>query len=83
MFAGDLLTFALAFLTPLLFIHIPEEARPRRREETLLASARAGLVWLRRDTAKVQMERLKISPGAAKPEDSYMCSIHEKNLSNV
>lgn len=45
--AVDLATFALAFLTLLLFIRIPEQAAPERAQESLLASARTGLRWLR------------------------------------
>lgn len=42
----DLTTFAVAFTT-LLFIHIPESDVPKQTEESLLAAARRGLVWLR------------------------------------
>ena len=45
--AVDLATFALAFLTLLLFIRIPERDVPRREQESLLRSARSGLRWLR------------------------------------
>lgn len=44
--AVDLATFALAFLTLLLFIRIPEQDVPRREQESLLRSARTGLRWL-------------------------------------
>ncbi len=43
----DLGTFALAFLTLLLFIEVPEEKTQKQAEEKLLTSARAGLAWLR------------------------------------
>lgn len=43
----DLATFALAFFTLLLFIRIPEQEAPERARESLLASARTGLRWLR------------------------------------
>ena len=45
--AVDLISFALAFLTLLLCIHIPESDVPRQANEKLLAAARKGLVWLR------------------------------------
>lgn len=45
--AADLATFALAFLTLLLFIRIPEQDVPRQEQESLLLSARKGLRWLR------------------------------------
>ena len=47
--AADLLTFALAFVALWLFIRIPEESHRGREEESLLASAKAGLVWLKRN----------------------------------
>ena len=39
--AADLLTFALAFFTLLVFIQIPEQEAPVRARESLIASARA------------------------------------------
>ena len=45
--AVDLISFALAFLTLLLCIHIPESDVPKQANEKLLAAARKGLVWLR------------------------------------
>lgn len=54
MFAGigsvitvDLITFAVAFLTLLFFIHIPESDVPEQAEEKLLTAARKGIMWLR------------------------------------
>ena len=47
--AVDLTTFALAFLTLWLCIPLPETPRPREDRESVLASARAGLAWLRRE----------------------------------
>ncbi len=43
----DLVTFAFAFITLLLFIHIPESDVAKQAEEKLLTAARKGLVWLR------------------------------------
>ena len=43
----DLLTFFFAFITLLLFIHIPEGGAPESEEEKLLTAARKGLAWLR------------------------------------
>ena len=45
--AVDLSTFALAFLTLLLFIHIPEGDVSKQAKEKLLTAARKGIVWLR------------------------------------
>lgn len=45
--AVDLTTFAVAFLTLLLFIRIPESDVPRQAEEKLLAAAQKGITWLR------------------------------------
>lgn len=45
--AVDLITFAFAFLTLLLFIQIPEESRPKEKPEKLLTAARQGITWLR------------------------------------
>ena len=45
--AVDLATFALAFLTLLLLIRIPEQETPGVARESLLTSARTGLRWLR------------------------------------
>ncbi len=45
--AVDLITFAVAFITLLLFIHIPESDVPDQAEEKLLTAARKGLSWLR------------------------------------
>lgn len=45
--AVDLLTFAFAFLTLLLFIPIPEGNVPKQAAEKLLTSARKGLAWLK------------------------------------
>lgn len=45
--AFDLATFALAFVTLLFFINIPEEGGRTEQEESLFASAKRGLVWLR------------------------------------
>lgn len=44
----DLLTFAAAFLTLLLFIKIPEPEKTAQVGESLLSSARRGLIWLKR-----------------------------------
>lgn len=43
----DLMTFVFAFVTLLLFIHIPERDMSRQAEEKLLTAARKGIVWLR------------------------------------
>ncbi|MCM1166937.1 MAG: MFS transporter [Lachnospiraceae bacterium] len=43
----DLLTFAAAFLSLLLFIRIPEPKYEERAKESLLASAGKGLSWLK------------------------------------
>lgn len=45
--AIDLLTFALAFVTLLLFIQIPESGVSEQAKEKLLTAARKGLVWLK------------------------------------
>lgn len=45
----DLLTFAAAFLTLLLFIKIPEPEKTAQVGESLLNSARRGLVWLKQN----------------------------------
>lgn len=42
----DLLTFVAAFLSLLLIIRIPEPEKPVEQKESMLASARTGLVWL-------------------------------------
>ncbi len=47
--AVDLITFAFAFLTLLLFIRIPEDGAPTQKPEKLLISARQGLAWLRKN----------------------------------
>lgn len=47
--AVDLCTFAVAFLTLLLFIKIPEAPRGDSPKEGLLTAAGAGLKWLRRN----------------------------------
>lgn len=47
--AVDLITFAAAFLTLLLFIRIPESETSGRSEEKLLTSARKGLGWLKQN----------------------------------
>lgn len=47
--AADLMSFALAFLTLLLFIRIPEREHPAGESEKLLRSARMGLNWLRQN----------------------------------
>lgn len=43
----DLLTFLLAFLTLLLFIHIPESCESGKAKEGVLTAAHEGLTWLR------------------------------------
>ncbi|SHM11568.1 MFS transporter [Ruminococcus flavefaciens] len=43
----DLITFAAAFLVLLLFIPIPEPEGSDKKKEPLLASAKAGLKWLK------------------------------------
>lgn len=45
--AADLITFAVAFLSLLLFIKIPEGEKSDSRKESLLSSAAAGLHWLK------------------------------------
>lgn len=45
--AADLMTFAAAFVTLLLFIHIPETDKNNQPEEKLLVSAKKGLSWLK------------------------------------
>ncbi len=43
----DLMTFALAFVTLMFFIHIPEGNAPKQAEEKLLAAARKGIAWIK------------------------------------
>lgn len=43
----DLITFAAAFFTLWLLIPIPESNHVRKEKESLLASARTGLLWLK------------------------------------
>ena len=45
--AVDLMTFAFAFVTLLLFIRIPESDASKQAKEKLLTAARKGIVWLR------------------------------------
>lgn len=45
--AADLLTFAVAFLSLLLFIKIPEAEKSESSKESLLSSSAAGLRWLK------------------------------------
>lgn len=45
--AADLFTFAIAFLSLLLFIKIPEAEKSDISKESLLSSAAAGLRWLK------------------------------------
>ena len=45
--AVDLMTFAFAFVTLLLFIRIPESDASKQTKEKLLTAARKGIVWLR------------------------------------
>lgn len=47
--AVDLMTFAAAFLTLLLFIPIPSVPSEGKKGESLLSAARQGLRWLRRN----------------------------------
>lgn len=47
--AVDLITFAFAFLTLLLFIQIPENSGPKQKPEKLLTAAKQGIAWLRRN----------------------------------
>lgn len=47
--AFDLITFAAAFLTLLLFIRIPERDGERQSKEKLLVTAKKGLVWLKQN----------------------------------
>lgn len=47
--AVDLITFAAAFLTLLLFIKVPEPEKTAQTGESLLSSARRGLVWLKQN----------------------------------
>ncbi|MCR5599806.1 MAG: MFS transporter [Ruminococcus sp.] len=51
----DLITFAAAFTVLLLFIHIPEPQSVEKSKETLLASAKAGLAWLRKNTLVLKL----------------------------
>ena len=53
--AFDLLTFAAAFLTLLLFIRIPPCGGGEQEREKLLASARKGLSWLRKNALITQL----------------------------
>lgn len=45
--AIDLITFAIAFLTLLFFIRIPERREAGQQPEKLLTAARQGVAWLR------------------------------------
>lgn len=45
----DLVTFVIAFLALSLFIHIPENKHEGQEEETLMASAWKGIVWLKQN----------------------------------
>lgn len=45
--AVDLATFAVAFVTLLFFIHIPEVPQEEKPQEKLLTAAKSGLDWLR------------------------------------
>ena len=45
--AVDLMTFAFAFVTLLLFIRIPESDASKQAKEKLLTAARKGIVWLK------------------------------------
>lgn len=45
--AVDLMTFAVAFATLGLFIHIPEQDMEQEAKESVISAARAGLRWLR------------------------------------
>lgn len=47
--AVDLITFAVAFFTLLLFIRIPQPPRREAEQEKLLNAAKAGLRWLRQN----------------------------------
>ncbi len=47
--AFDLISFAIAFLTLLLFIRIPEREVQRQAPEKLLTAARQGLAWLKKN----------------------------------
>ena len=47
--AVDLLTFAAAFFTLLLFIRIPEAGGGEQPKESFLASAKMGLVWIKQN----------------------------------
>lgn len=51
----DLITFAAAFLVLLLFIHIPEPESVEKSKEPLLASAKAGLAWLKKNTLVLKL----------------------------
>lgn len=46
---ADLATFAVAFLTLGIFIHIPENKINKQSDETLFLSAKKGLVWLKQN----------------------------------
>ena len=43
----NLMTFAFAFVTLLLFIHIPERNGSEHAKENLLTAAQKGIGWLR------------------------------------
>lgn len=45
--AVDLISFAIAFLVLLFFIHIPEAPQEEKPKEKLLSAAKAGLTWLK------------------------------------
>ncbi len=45
----DLISFAIAFFTLLLFIRIPEREGQRQAPEKLLTAARQGLAWLKKN----------------------------------
>ncbi len=47
--AVDLFTFLIAFFTLLFGIRIPEGEMQKEKEESLLSSAKQGLVWLRKN----------------------------------
>lgn len=47
--AFDLITFAIAFLTLLFFIPIPECTKPEKTKEKLLTAAKEGLEWLKKN----------------------------------
>lgn len=43
----DLITFSIAFLTLLIFIKIPENEQPSEKNESLIKSAKSGLIFLK------------------------------------